>query len=479
MNKRNQAIVIAFIIPIYLLSVFKLVWPDRSVSEQENRRLAQKPALSWASIASGQFTSDFESWFTDQFPFRNFFMDVNNRTETMLQLNIGDEPIVLIQGPVNDLGTGEQLFQDGDETVGPSEPDDIQEGPETDPSLNPDLTKGSDPDHSNNPLTNPDSTRNEAETQTPIETTRVRPAVTPPPEIDAPVENYSAVIIVNKMAMEIYGFNQGKADTYIALINQLQARLPNAQVYSMIAPTSIEFYAPAKYSSLSSSQKNAIDYVYSGLDPSVRTVDVYSWLYANWQEYIYFRSDHHWTARGAYHGYEAYCQAAGLTPVPLSDFIPGTIPGDFLGSLYRYTQSADLKSNPDRVDYYEPQTLAEGFAFQDSLLTNGRTIELIKKNTSQSSQYLAFIEGDHPIARFSTSLQNGRKVLVVKESYGNAFVPYLANHYQEIYVVDPRKIQMNLPAFIHLHNIQDVVVVNYSFGVSNKSWVEGFAALIG
>jgi hypothetical protein len=70
-------------------------------------------------------------------------------------------------------------------------------------------------------------------------------------------------------------------------------------------------------------------------------------------------------------------------------------------------------------------------------------------------------------------------VIVIKESYGNAFVPYLASHYENIYVADPRSISMNLPVFVQDNNINDIVVINYTFAVSNSKWVDGFSRMIG
>jgi hypothetical protein len=471
MKKISQYIIVTFILPVYILGVFHLVWPDEIISEKENRMLARLPEISWSSIASGSFSTEFESWFSDHFPFRDALIDLNNKTSNLMKISFDKDNVVLVQGPANDLGSGEFLVHDETES-------DNSENSTHAPASSVD-NNSTEPSENN--LPGPTATDVLPPDETTIETVETEAAepVIPPPVVDAPVEDYSAVIIVNNQAMELFGFNQTKADRYISLINKLQDKLPLSQVYNIVAPTSIEFYAPQKYSSLSSSQKSAIEYIYSGLSDKVRKVDAYSKLYANWQDYIYFRSDHHWTALGAYYGYEAFAQAAGLDTVPLANFTKGSVPGDFLGSLYRYTQSTDLKNSPDTVYYYEPQTSAEGLAFQSAELVDGRKIQLIFKKASIGNQYLAFIEGDHPIARFTTNLNNNKKVLVIKESYGNAFVPFLANHYEEIYVIDPRKISMNLPEFIFGNQIQDIVIINYSFAVGNKNWVDGFEKMIG
>src|SRR5690606_23630338 len=89
------------------------------------------------------------------------------------------------------------------------------------------------------------------------------------------------------------------------------------------------------------------------LDPSVVAVDVVSALTGHQHEYIYFRTDHHWTALGAYYAYLAFCQVAGFSPIPLDAMEHGTIT-PFRGSLYRYTRDQKLHRQPDYVEYWVP-----------------------------------------------------------------------------------------------------------------------------
>lgn len=477
MNKHQQKIVIMFLMPIFILAVFKLVWPDQAVSIQENRALQQRPAFTWNSFIDGSFGRETEKWFADQFPFRNTLIKVNNTVKELMSFSFSDDQVTLIQGPANDLGSGEILVDEGTAEVPETMPSETTEKI-IDPSDNhsgDSTSDGSDPASETTPPASIETTTQE----TTIETTAVPTEQATPPGVEGEVADYSAVIVVNNVAMEIYGFSQSKSEHYAELINRLAVKAESAQVYNLLAPTAIEFYSPEKYHSLSSSQAAAIESTYSHLAPEVRSVDAYSELAANWQDYLYFRSDHHWTALGAYYGYRAFASAAGLEPVALEALTHGSIEGGFLGSLYRYTQSSVLAATPDTVDYYEPAVTVVGMAYQDAAMQNGRSIQLINKTANTKNQYLAFIEGDHPLAHFTTSTKNGRSVIVIKESYGNAFVPYLASHYENIYVADPRSISMNLPVFVQDNNINDIVVINYTFAVSNSKWVDGFSRMIG
>jgi len=147
--------------------------------------------------------------------------------------------------------------------------------------------------------------------------------------------------------------------------------------------------------------------------------------------------------------------------------------------LYRYTKSSKLKNNPDFVEYFLPAVESEGIAFTSTAMSEGYRIQAVRTEVGSSNKYLAFIQGDNPLVRLTTSLTNGRKIVVLKESFGNALVPFLLNHYQEVYVIDPRSLSADLPAFIAKHGIQEVLVVNYAFAVTNNKWLDGFEAMIG
>ena len=213
------------------------------------------------------------------------------------------------------------------------------------------------------------------------------------------------------------------------------------------------------------------------LDDSIIKVDAYSSLVDKSKEYIYFRTDHHWTARGAYYAYSAFCDAAGATAPAITDFKTHNIDG-FVGSLYRSSQASVLKKDPDYVECFELLVDATNMVYSSQAMTDGTKTYIVANKVSGDNKYLAFISGDQPIEKITTSVKNGKKILVLKESFGNAFVPFLCNNYEEVYVVDPRKIDMNLPEFVKTNGIQEVLAINYSFGLSNKTYCSALNNLI-
>ncbi|MBP8989312.1 MAG: hypothetical protein KBG64_03725 [Clostridia bacterium] len=460
--KKDHIVLIAFIlIPLYLLSVISFLRPVQAVSEDENRTLKQMPEFSWHALASGEFTRSFEDFYADQFPFRQFFINTNKKVMDLLKKPFAGEA-ELIKKPDGeiDLGEGEKLEPDPDDKV-------------VFPTATPTQSSETTPRPTAQPTKQPTPTKCPAPSPTPTAT----PEPTSP-QVTGAVEKVSGVIIVNGRAMELFYFSESRSERYVKLVNQLQEKLPDVQVYSLVAPTSVEFYSPEKYHSLSSSQHDAISNIYSRLDPAVRTVDAYGELIAYCQDYIYFRTDHHWTARGAWCAYKAFSKEAGFTPYDLKTFKSGVVPGDFLGSLYRYTKSDKLKENPDYVEYFLPLVESEGIAFDSTKMNEGYKIKAVSTTVNSSNKYLAFIQGDNPMVRLTTSLKNGKKIVVLKESFGNALVPFLLNHYEEVYVIDPRSLKADLPQFVKQNGIQEILIVNYAFAITNEKWLDGFEAMI-
>jgi len=456
--KRNYKVLISlFLIPVYLLAMINLFWPPQLVSESENRALKQMPAFSLDSLINGKYTLEFEDYFSDQFPFRQFFINAHSRGVDLLQSPLTGDVDVIVR-PGEDISIGESLENDPEDVI-----------------IKPTTTAPATTAPISGETTPVASESASPETTTP---TTAEPEVTIP-NVEGDVENISSVIIVNGYAMELYYYSAEKAARYVSLVDRLKTKVPEARVFDLVAPTSVEFNSPAKYHSNASSQKAAIADIYSKLSDDIIPVDAYDKMVRHYGEYLHFRTDHHWTARGAYYAYTAFCESAGLEAVPMEQMEQGFVPGDFLGSLYKYTNSSKLTKNPDHVEYFLPIISSEGVAYSDATMTSGYKVSAVRTEIKSSNKYLVFIGGDHPLTHLKTTLTNGRSILVLKESYGNAFVPFLTNHYENVYVIDPRSMECDLPAFIREHNIQDIIVLNYSFSVTSNGWNNGFENMIG
>lgn len=431
-NKAVASLAIAlFILPILFLGLYSAMDTDATVSVTEKRNLKTKPEFSFQALFSGTYTKDFEEYYSDTFPFRDFFLNINKKITTPFTQNQSGDGISIVQKP----NGSDQLGGEADISM---------------PSQN--------------------------NTESGTEATETKP------QYNAEDHEYqqSGYIILDhtrKSAMELYTADSRMKD-YSAVINSFASKVPNSQVYVLLAPTSLEFYSAEKYHTGNKSEKKGISMAYDALNSNIKTVDAYSKIQSHTDEYIYFRTDHHWTARGAYYGYTAFAETAGLTPKPLSSYKSGKIDG-FVGSYYGFTQSEMLKENPDYVEYFLPQTQATGVYSYDAAMTNQIPLAIVRTEVENSNKYLAFIQGDTPVAKITTGNKNGKKIMVVKESYGNAFVPFLIENYEEIYVTDPRKIDMDLPAFVKEHGIQDVLMINYVFAPYNKGYMDSLKKMVG
>ena len=290
----------------------------------------------------------------------------------------------------------------------------------------------------------------------------------------------SSIIVQRDRAMEIYSVNQDVLEGYGKEINDFARHVRRANVYVLLAPTAIEFYGPDDYKTENHSFLTAMKYVYGELDArNVKGINARDTLAKHVDDYIYFRTDHHWTALGAYYAYRTFCEASGQKATQLEKHRSGQIDG-FVGSMYRYTNSQTLKNNPDYVKYYYPITSAKGHVYNDASMTekNPRSVKVINTNVSADNAYLAFVEGDNPIEKFDTGVKNGKSIVLIKESFGDTFAPFLMDNYETVYVVDPRKVEFSLEDFVKDNKIDDVLFLNYAFAPANPTYKAALAKML-
>jgi hypothetical protein len=230
-------------------------------------------------------------------------------------------------------------------------------------------------------------------------------------------------------------------------------------VYSILIPTSAGVMISSEYLEKirCSDQGAAITYMYSAMGDSVHKVNIFNDLVAHNDEYIYFRTDHHWTALGAYYAYETFCAAAGLEAVPLENFTE-LDQGEYRGSFY-YNCNQNSRLRLDNVYAYDPPgdfevriTGEDGGTFLWTIISDMTT-------SSTAAKYMTFLSGDRPMISIkNNSLPDAPVCVVVKDSFGNPFVPFLTQHYSQIYVLDYRSYKaMRLKDFVEAYGV-DVII---------------------
>lgn len=154
-------------------------------------------------------------------------------------------------------------------------------------------------------------------------------------------------------------------------------------------------------------------------------MNAYDELLKHRNEYIYFYTDHHWTGLGAYYAYRAFAESAGIRPLELSGMARVKKEKMFLGSLYNYTKDQALTKNPDYVEYYKIQQKTRAMIYSDSS-SRGKEGVLYAEF---ANNYGMFLGGDFALVHIRIENKNGKNILLIKDSFGNALAPYLAAHY--------------------------------------------------
>ncbi|MCI8648850.1 MAG: hypothetical protein HFG20_01900 [Anaerotruncus sp.] len=442
----NIMVVVFFLTAFFFGSLFA---EKPTVSKIEKRDLTRFPTFSEKALFSGEWTHQIDLWFSDTFPLREGFVALSAVVDESRGVRKDNVRIV--------APTGNAEVQD----IPPEALLASSSAPEPPPAASSFVTAASsEPEQTSSASSSAEeqseqssSASSQAQENTSMGTTEA-----------APTEISNGTFVYKGMAMSLYGASPQGSDAYVNTLNSYQADLPDVKIYNMIIPTAIEYYVPEKYKGLTTSQKAVIDHVYSTLDGRIRRVDAYSKLEQHLDEYLYFRTDHHWTGLGAYYAYEAFCETAGLTPVKLEDCETRRLE-DFLGTMYAQTQDSTLLQNQDYVDYYIFPREYEAVRYDRNAPYTPIPHTLWGEYAQSPNCYSVFLHGDFPLISIKTDLHNGRKIMVVKESFGNAFAPFLINNYEEVYIVDQRYFQLPAIDFIKTNGINELIFANNSFAV--------------
>ena len=295
--------------------------------------------------------------------------------------------------------------------------------------------------------------------------------------VNGDVQSYSAVYRVGNAAYEYYNYSEKCAQGYANALNTLAGNLKGVStVYAIPNPTSTGITLPDDLmgSINSENQKTALDNVAALMGSGVKVVPLYDILMQHRTEYIYFRTDHHWTALGAYYAYCSFCDVKGIEPHALTDYREAVYPG-FLGSFYNDTgKNSQLEATPDDVHAYIPIAQDHGMTHMHITQSSGPEFDwpVVNDVTSYPAgvKYSAFIGGDYPYTVITNNeITDDSSCIVVKESFGCAFVPFLVDHYHTIHVIDYRYWNGSLTEFAKANHVQDVIFCNNLSAIRSQS----------
>lgn len=265
----------------------------------------------------------------------------------------------------------------------------------------------------------------------------------------------NAVLVCGDYGVEYFDPDPTGSSAYAETVNKFAAKYPNIHVTCLLTPKCCAYHSPADYDDPHDNIASFIKSTYGMMDSSVTTVDCMGLMDQHAGEYMFYRTDHHWTSLGAYYASVAYCQANGLTPWTLDSYDTVVRTG-YTGSLYMYgNHPAELTANPDYSVARFPHVGYSMVYYRDGVQYNGQAV-----NGSVSDYAGMFLCGDQPLTVITTDNKNGKTLLVFKESYGNAFVPYMIDYYERIVVVDIREDVGSVSGIISQYGVTDTLIIN-------------------
>lgn len=276
------------------------------------------------------------------------------------------------------------------------------------------------------------------------------PDVTEPvdyPSIISPTATFRKMggsYIVDDSAFENYKYDENSATAYAAVLNGAAQELKGkVNLYFLPIPTAIGIVLPDNLPEVMGDryqdQHQRMGLIFDKLDDSIVKIDCFDNLMRHRDEYLYFRTDFHWNGKAAYYAYETWCKAKGITPYTLDQRELSTFDG-FLGGLYQNDCKQDPALRADTVEAYHPYFDNISMVFTDKK-GNETKWSIISNVSSWSagSKYGAFAGGDNPITVYKNpNVTDGSVGVVIKESFGNALMPYMVDHYSTLYEIDYR-----------------------------------------
>lgn len=362
MNKKalwaEALIFLAFIGAFFILN---LVLPDRQFSEQENRYLQMRPEFSFKSLFSGDYTSKFETYTTDQFTFRDEWITLKAASE-----------LALGKQENNDV----HLCENGTLIEGFKRPE-------------------------------------------------------------------NSVLDSNMSALNTLVGNTD-AKVYFALIPD------KSDLYSSLLPKNVP----------NDSEKEVIDYCYG--QSNATNVDIYSALSAHTDEYIFYRTDHHWTSLGAYYGLSALAESMGLPCPALDSYTDRHVVSE---EFYSTTWSSSGFSwvDPDTMEIFvnAPEGL-KVTSYPQGSPVEGKLYDF--SFLEKKDKYSMFMGGNCPMHVIETGNEDKPSLLILRDSYTDSLIPFLLDDFSEIHVLDLRYYRASLKAYIEQNDFDNVLVC---YSVSN------------
>lgn len=460
-------------------------------STTENRMLSGAPELTRETLLSGAFFTGIEDFLSDGFFARE---DVISKADQLLgAFDLRTEEQRLIQLAVDtdqklvaDAG-GELSTDSTDDTTAIAETPTITETPTgtpvptstptATPTASPTATPTATPEPTAAPTTEPAATPtadDEHPSATPFAT--MTPAPTETPKVITPLAEdatyYLYLIEQSGTKLENYDYPAENIMTFAKSLNHLRELLPeDGEVHYMQVPVAAVgvrlCVQRSRFAGWESTMEDALQsQVTNGVYIHNAPAILNDHLAAGEMDLYYF-TDHHWSAKGAWYALEAIMQSRGMPVVSYEEY-----------TYQRKKMGENEYGREDWIEAMYPLNPVRGVVLKE--LDQERESMLINY---KARNYMAYLNGtETPWRRFDTGYGTDRKALVICDSFGNAFVPYLLPYYDEVHMTDlrrdyfhPEEAGGTFSELLAYHQIDDVyVILSTSNGINSSNSLDVF-----
>ncbi|MBR3963445.1 MAG: hypothetical protein IKK14_07975 [Oscillospiraceae bacterium] len=264
-----------------------------------------------------------------------------------------------------------------------------------------------------------------------------------------------AVLVCGDYGLEYFLPSASGNSGWAKTINQFAEKYPELNVTALLVPKSCTFNSPEGYTDPYERTEAHISATYDMLNEGIKAADCLGIMSEHSEEYMFYRTDHHWTSLGAYYASVAYCNANDIVPYELDSY-ESVVKTDFLGTLYNY--AGGPSAFKENLDYTVGRYPHIGYSMIAG--NSGNWYNTAAINYNYKTYAGMFISGDNPLTLITTENKNGKTLMIFKESYGNAFVPYMIDYYEQVLVVDIRESTKGTGELIEEYGVTDVLFIN-------------------
>lgn len=272
----------------------------------------------------------------------------------------------------------------------------------------------------------------------------------------------NGVYIADDKMLDISAKTDGSLENTADFINEFVESY-DGTAYFVAVPSSSGVYDDLLPEYISGdTEKQKIDKLYSLFDSNIRKIDAYNILKMLNDNYIYYRNDSKWTSYGAYCVYRTVIQKLGFLPSAYDKYTIEHISGEFRGDLYNKTLYTNIKADMlDIYEYHEGAEILECIGYNlDGTVYEKNFYE--KSYINSNDMYKLYLGDEAPMVHIKTSVNNEKKLLIIKDSYANCFIPFLLQHYSEIDIISPESLESGMSNFINIDSYEQTL---FLFGI--------------